>query len=442
MELKNLRIADLELFDLLERETLRQQEQITLIPSENYASAATMEIVGSVLANKYSEGYAGKRYYEGNEVIDQIETLAIERAKTLFGVPHANVQPYSGSPANSEIFFALAEPGSTVMGLKLASGGHLTHGAPVTFSSKYYKSVQFGLTSDARINYEEMRALALEHRPKIIILGTTAYPFILDWKLAREIAEEVGAYLVADISHIVGLVATGYHPSPVPYAHVIMSTTHKSLRGPRGAIILVTDEGLAKDADLFKKINSAVMPGMQGGPHNNTTAGIAQALLEAASDAFKAYSNQIILNAKALELGLKAKGIELVGGGTENHLLVLDFSKESMGKGTLVAAALSAAGIVTNRNTVPSDTNPFYPSGVRIGTPAVTTRGMKEHEMAKISEWIAEVVDIIKHDSLPEAKDRRQAYIAEFKNRMHEDARIKVICNLVKSLCAQFPTPA
>jgi glycine hydroxymethyltransferase len=327
------------------------------------------------------------------------------------------------------------------MGLKLASGGHLTHGAPVTFSSKYYKSVQFGLLPDARIDYDQMRALAHEHKPKIIIFGTTAYPFILDWKTGREIADEVGAYLVADISHIVGLVATGDHPSPVPYAHVVMSTTHKSLRGPRGAIILVTDEGLAKDADLFKKINSAVMPGMQGGPHNNTTAGIALALLEAGSDAFRDYSRQIILNAKALESGLRAKGIDLVGGGTENHLLVLDFSKDSLGKGTLVAAALSAAGIVTNRNTVPSDANPFYPSGVRAGTPAVTTRGMKEHEMEKIAEWIAEVVEIIKDEHLPEAKEQRQSYIAEFKKRMQDDVRVGVIRNLVKDLCAQFQAP-
>lgn len=438
MELKNLEAIDTELSGLINKESSRQQDEVTLIASENYASRAVREAVGSVLSNKYSEGYSGKRYYEGNDIIDQIELLAIKRATELFGVPHANVQPYSGSPANSEIFFALAEPGSVVMGLKLASGGHLTHGAPVTFSGTYYKSVQFGLTPDARIDYEQMQALALEYKPKIIILGTTAYPFVLDWKRARAIADEVGAFLVADISHIAGLVVAGEHPSPVPYAHVVMTTTHKSLRGPRGAMILVTDEGLAKDADLFKKINTAVMPGMQGGPHNNTTAGIAAALLEATQDSYKAYVHQIVVNAKTLANALMEKGITLVGGGTENHLMVLDFAGQSLGKGTLVSAALSAAGIVTNRNTVPADTNPFYPSGVRIGTPAVTTRGMKEHEMEKIAEWIAEVVEIIKDDHLPEAKEQRQQYISEFKKRMQEDARIQVIRNLVKDLCAQF----
>lgn len=431
---------DPQLFTLIEKETLRQQDEITLIPSENYASTAVRKAVGSVLANKYSEGYAGRRYYEGNGVIDEIELLAIERIKKIFEVPFANVQPYSGSPANSEVCFALAEPGSTIMGLKLASGGHLTHGHPkVTFSGKYYNSVQFGLTHEARIDYEQMRLLAGEHRPKIIILGTTAYPFLLDWKLAREIADEVGAFLVADISHEVGLVIGGQNPSPVPYAHVVVSTTHKTLRGPRGAIIMATKAGLEKDADLGKKIDAAVMPGMQGGPHNNTTAGIAVALQEATLPAFLDYAQQVTVNAKALVHGLLYKGLALVGGGTENHLLIVDFSSDSVGKGTLVAAALNAAGIVTNRNTVPTDTNPFYPSGLRLGTPAATTRGMKEHEMEKIAEWIAEVVEIIKDERLPEAKEQRQPYIVEFKKRMQENARIKVIRNLVKDLCAQFP---
>lgn len=433
--------TDIELFTLIEDEARRQAEQITLIPSENYASPAVREAVGSVLANKYSEGYAGKRYYEGNEIIDRVELLAISRATELFGVPHANVQPYSGSPANSEIFFALAEPGSVIMGLQLPSGGHLTHGAPATFSSKYYKSVQFGLTLDARVDYEAMQRLALEHKPKIIIFGTTAYPFVLDWKRAREIADSVGAYLVADISHIVGLVVAGEHPTPVPYAHIIMSTTHKSLRGPRGALILVTDEGLAKDADLFKKINSAVMPGMQGGPHNNTTAGIAVALYEAGLESFTIYTRQVVRNAKAFATALQEHGMALVGGGTENHLLVIDFSSRGSGFGTLVASALASAGMVTNRNTVPSDTNPFYPSGVRVGTPAVTTRGMKEHEMKKIAGWIAEVIEIIKDERLPEAKDGRQAYLSEFRQRVHSDSRTATIRSLVKDLCAQFPLP-
>lgn len=433
-------MQDTEIQNLISQEAQRQAETLMLIPSENYASKSVREAVGSVLANKYSEGYAGRRYYEGNEIVDQVELLAIDRAKKLFGVPFANVQPYSGSPANSEILFALAEPGSTVMGLALSSGGHLTHGHPrVTFSGKYYNSVQFGLTQDARVDYEQMRSLAMEHKPKVIFLGTTAYSFILDWKQAREIADSVGAYLVADISHITGLIVAGVHPSPVPFAHVIMSTTHKTLRGPRGAIILVTNEGLKKDPDLAKKIDSAVMPGMQGGPHNNTTAGIAVALAEASQLEFIEYGKQVVQNARALSNSLQGKGIQIVGGGTENHLMVMDFSRDSVGKGTLVAMALAVAGIVTNRNTVPNDPSPFYPSGVRIGTPAVTTRGMGEHEMDKIAEWVAEVVDIIKDDKLPEAKEDRATYLVEFRSRISHDQRIGVIANLVKDLCAQFP---
>ncbi len=432
---------DIELLDLVKQEDVRQQEEITLIPSENYASHAVRDLLSSSLANKYSEGYAGKRYYEGNAVVDAVELLAIERAKQLFAIPHANVQPYSGSPANSEILFALAEPGSVVMGLSLSSGGHLTHGHPtVTFSGRFYKSVQFGLDAQARIDYAEMQQLAEQHKPKVIFFGTTAYPFALDWQKAREIADSVGAYLVADISHITGLVIAGAHPSPVPYAHVVMTTTHKTLRGPRGAMILVTTAGLEKDPDLAKKIDAAVMPGMQGGPHNATTAAIATALFEATQPEFKDYGKQVVQNAQELASALQSAGIQLVGGGTENHLMVLDFSADSVGKGTLVAAALAAAGIVTNRNTVPQDPSPFYPSGVRIGTPAVTTRGMGAHEMQKIAEWIAEVVEIIKDERLPEIKEERASYLADFRTRMATDARLAVIRNLVADLCAQYPT--
>lgn len=435
-----MNIYDPELAALIAQEEQRQQEEITLIPSENHASAAVRAAVSSVLSDKYSEGYAGKRYYEGSDVIDKVELLAINRAKALFGVPHVNVQPYSGSPANSEILFALAEFGDCIMGLALSSGGHLTHGHPkVTFSGKYFKSVQCGLDASAHIDYAQMRQLALEHKPKVIFLGTTAYPFVLQWEEARSIADAVGAYLVADISHITGLVIAGAHPSPVPYAHVVMTTTHKTLRGPRGAMILVTDAGLQKDSDLAKKIDAAVMPGMQGGPHNNVTAGIAQALAEAAQPEFVEYGTQVVANAEVLGAALTDKGVRLVGGGTENHLMVMDFSSDSVGKGTLVAAALAAAGIVTNRNTVPNDPSPFYPSGVRIGTPAVTTRGMREHEMVKIAEWIAEVVEITREENLPETKEERVAFLAEFKTRIAADPRIAIIRNLVKDLCAQFP---
>lgn len=435
-----MNVHDTEIDRLIDMEAARQQETLMLIPSENYASKNVLHALGSVLTNKYSEGYPGRRYYEGNEIIDQIESLAIARAQQLFAVPHANVQPYSGSPANSEVFFALAEPGATILGLSLSSGGHLTHGHPrITFSGVYYNAVQFGLTHDAHIDYEDMRTKALEHKPRIIIFGHTAHQFVLDWKKARDIADEVGAYLVADISHIIGLIVAGVHPSPVPYAHVVTSTTHKTLRGPRGALILVTDEGLQKDPDLAKKIDSAVMPGFQGGPHDHQTAAIAVALQEASQPEFIEYGRQIVSNAEALAMALTDTGIRLVGGGTENHLMVMDFSHDSVGKGTLVAAALAAAGIVTNRNTVPNDPSPFYPSGVRIGTPAVTTRGMREHEMVKIAEWIAEVVEIIKDEKLPEAKEERAAYLADFRMRITADPRIAIIRNLVKDLCALFP---
>ncbi len=433
---------DTQITTLMDQEKSRQELTLMMIPSENYTSAAVHEAVGSILMNKYSEGYVGKRYYEGNEFIDQIEALAIKRAQDLFGVPYVNVQPYSGSPANSEILFALAAPGSTIMGLKLSMGGHLTHGHPkVTFSGKYYNSVQFGLNAQARIDYDEMRSLALEHKPTVIILGTTAYPFILDWKRAREIADEVGAYLVADISHIAGLVVAGVHPSPVPYAHVIMTTTHKTLRGPRGALIMVTESGLKKDPDLGKKIDSAVIPGMQGGPHNNTTAAIAVALMEAQTPAFSEYNRQIIENAAALAAALTSHGMKLVGGGTENHLMIIDFSSDSVGKGTLVARALNAAGIVTNRNSVPNDPSPFYPSGVRLGTPALTTRNMTPKEMTQIAAWIQAVVDEIADEKLPEEKTERASYVAQFSERVQANTRIQSIAKEVEELCTHFPMP-
>lgn len=430
---------DLEVSGLIEREVVRQQETVTLIPSENYASKAVREAVASILMNKYSEGYPGRRYYEGNEVVDEIELLAIERAKKLFGVVHANVQSYSGSPANSAILFALAESGDAIMGLSLSSGGHLTHGHPrVTFSGKYFKSVQFGTGEDGRIDYEKFESLASETKPKIIFLGTTAYPFLIDWKRAGDIADACGAYLVADISHEAGLVAAGATPNPVPFAHVLMCTTHKSLRGPRGAMIMVTEKGLQKDVDLAKKIDSAVMPGLQGGPHNNTTAAIAVALHEADTDEFRDYSKQVLLNAQVLASRLKEKGLKLVGEGTENHLMILDFSSVSEGFGTLVSIALNAAGIVTNRNTVPGDPSPFYPSGLRLGTPAVTTRGMKEKEMHQIAEWISEVVEAVKDYKLPEEKVERANYIQELRGRLSTHEDLLKIKQSVKELCDKF----
>ena len=363
------------IIDLIVAEERRQQETITLIPSENYASRAVREAVGSVLSNKYAEGYPGKRYYQGNKIIDEIEQLAINRVKNLFGAKFANVQAYSGSPANAAILMALAAPGEKIMGMKLAAGGHLTHGHPkITFSGRYYESVQYDVDETGRIDHDEVEKLAIAERPKVIFVGTTAYPFKFDFKIFREIADKTGAYLVADISHIAGLVAGGEHESPIDVADVVMSTTHKTLRGPRGAIIMTNNEELAG------KIDKAVFPGMQGGPHMNSIAGIAVAMEEASRPEFKVYIRQVVKNAKVLaeELGVK----------TENHLMVMN-----VGNGREVSVKLEEVGIIVNANTVPHDPNPpMNPSGIRLGTPAVTTRGMKEAEMKQIAKAIKQVI--------------------------------------------------
>ncbi len=428
-------------FKLIEKEQQRQEEMIGLIPSENHISPEVMAALGSTLSSKYSEGYAGRRYYEGNEFIDQIENLACDRVKELFGVPYVNVQPYSGSPANSAIYFAILEPGETIMGLKLAMGGHLTHGHPkVTFSGRYYNSVQYGVDSNARIDFKELRKLAKKHQPKVIVAGNTAYPFELDFEKFREIADEVGAWLMADISHVTGLVVAGEHPSPVPHADIIMSTTHKTFRGPRGAMILVTDRGLERDPELGKKIDSAIIPGLQGGPHNATTAGIAIAAGEAMRPAFKSYASQIRKNADALAERLMEHGLKLVGDGTETHLMVIDLTPYGEGFGTQVAYALDRAGMYANRNTIPHEPcSPFYPSGVRIGTPLVTSRGMKEAEMHQIAEWIYQVVEHIKEHQLP--KDRKEwgRFIKKFKAQADQDKMLAEIRAQVQKMTAEFP---
>jgi len=425
-------------FDLIQKETLRQHETIPLIPSENIVSVAVMSAVGSPLMNKYSEGYAHKRYYEGNEVIDEVEDLAIDRAKKVFGVPHVNVQPYSGSPANAAIQMATLKPGDTILGMKLASGGHLTHGHPqVTFSGTFYNTVQYGLDSDARIDLKEVRTLAQKHHPKLMIIGTTAYPFNLPFKEFAEIAEEVGAYVLADISHIAGLVASGALESPVPHVHIVMTTTHKTLRGPRGAMILVTEKGLQKDPELGAKIDKAVFPGMQGGPHNNTTAGIAVALGEVMTPSFKQYGKQVLVNAQALAGALKAQGIALVGDGTENHLMIMDFS--SFGGGTQVAYAMAQAGLIANKNTIPNEPHsPFYPSGVRLGTPAVTTLGMKEQEMKKIAGWIAQVAHHVSTYVLPAEREARAPFIKSYKKSIDTDQMIKGLREEVREFAKNY----
>ena len=378
--------------ELIKDEEKRQQDSLMMIPSENYASKAVREAVGSVLMNKYSEGYAGKRYYQGNIIIDEIENFAIGKAKELFGVEHVNVQPYSGSPANAEVLFALLNYGDKIMGLKLSSGGHLTHGHPnITFSGKYFTSVQFGTDDNGVIDYNDVEKLARTEKPKLLIVGTTAYPLILDWKRLGEIADSIGAWFVADISHIAGLILSDVYPSPVPFCHVVTTTTHKTLRGPRGAMIMVTKKGIEKDSEVAVKIDRAVFPGFQGGPHNNTTAGIAIALSEAERPSFKEYGKQILSNAKVLAAELKKGGLNIVTGGTECHLLVVDLTNQNLG-GKEIAQALETAGIITNKNTVPGDKSPFYPSGIRLGTPAITTRGMKEREMKMVAKWIIEVI--------------------------------------------------
>ncbi|HIJ10782.1 TPA: serine hydroxymethyltransferase [Candidatus Woesearchaeota archaeon] len=405
---------DPRIYELMRRELTRQQTTINLIPSENFVSEAVLDATGSVLTNKYSEGYPHKRYYQGQANVDEVETIAIERAKRLFGAEHVNVQSYSGSPANLAIFHALCTPGDTILGMRLDMGGHLTHGHKVNASAKFFNSVQYSVNRETGlIDMQEVRKLAREHRPTIIIAGCTAYPQIVDFAAFRKVAEEVGAYLLADISHIAGLVAAGVHPSPFPHADVVMTTTHKTLRGPRGAMIMCTKldrlanvEGLdekkaAKARNLASKIDRAVFPGMQGGPHENVIAAKAVAFKEALSPEFKEYGAQIVRNAKALATTLQENGIKLVTNGTENHLLLLDLLPFGVGLGRQAAVALENAGIVTNCNTVPYDpSTPFKPSGVRIGTPMVTSKGMKEGEMRLIGTWMAMVIKDMKNTSL------------------------------------------
>jgi len=378
-----------KIFELIDKEERQQKDLVYLIPSENFISENVKKALGSDLSNKYAEGYIGKRYYQGNKIIDEIETLASERGKKLLRVEHLNVQPYSGSPANGAIQTALLNPGETICGLKLSAGGHLTHGHPkVTFSGKFFNSIQYDVDEEGRINYDSLAKLVEENKPQLIYAGTTAYPWIFDWKRFREIADSVGAWLVADISHIAGLIVGGVHPDPVPFVDVIMSTTHKTLRGPRGAIIGVTKKGLERDEKLAKKIDSAVFPGMQGGPHMNTIAAMAVAFEEDLQPGFKIYAEQVVKNAKVLVDSLKAEGVKVYG--TENHLMVVDCGFE---KGKEIAVRLEENGIIVNANTIPHDQgSPFRPSGIRIGSPAMTTRGWKEKEFEEVGKRVAKII--------------------------------------------------
>ncbi|WP_392840218.1 serine hydroxymethyltransferase [Streptomyces sp. LN500] len=387
-----LTATDPELAALVSAEEQLQADTLRLIPSENYVSAAVLEASGTVLQNKYSEGYPGKRYYEGQQIIDQVETVAVERATSLFRMDHANVQPYSGSPANLAVYLAFLEPGDTVLGMSLPMGGHLTHGWGVSATGTWFRGVQYGVRRDTgRIDLDEVRDLARAERPKVIFCGGTAVPRTIDFAGFAEIAHEVGAVLVADIAHIAGLIAGGAHPSPAPHADVVSTTTHKTLRGPRGAMLL-------SRAEHARAIDRAVFPGLQGGPHNQTTAAIAVALKEAATDDFSAYAHQVVANARALGEELASRGFDLVSGGTDNHLLLIDLTGKDV-PGKIAAKALDRAGIVVNYNTVPYDPRkPFDPSGIRIGTPALTSRGIPVSEMGTVAEWIARVVEAARTD--------------------------------------------
>lgn len=404
--------VDPESYRIIKAEEERQRLTVRLIASENYTSRAVMQATGSVFTNKYAEGYAGKRYYLGQEFVDQIERLAIARAKALFGAEHANVQPYSGSPANLEMYYALAELGDTILGMGLPSGGHLTHGWSVNFSGRFYQSHAYGVTRDTeRIDYDEVRRLALEHRPKILMCGASAYPRTIDFDAFKAIADEVGAYLVADIAHISGLVAAGVHPSPVDVADVVTSTTHKTLRGPRGGLILCKDKH-AKDIDR------AVFPACQGGPHVHAVAALAVALQEASQPEFKGYAQAVIDNAKTMAESFAEHGYRLVTGGTDNHLLLVDLTPKSVG-GKAAAIAMEKAGIVANANSIPFDSRkPFDPSGVRIGTAAVTTRGMDGAAMKQIVGWIDAAI-----------------------THREDETRLAAIRHQVEEFCASFPVP-
>jgi glycine hydroxymethyltransferase len=402
---------DDELWGAMQAEVRRQEEHIELIASENYASPRVMEAQGSVLTNKYAEGYPAKRYYGGCEYVDKAEQLAIDRVKQLFGADYANVQPHSGSQANAAVYMALLNPGDTVLGMSLAHGGHLTHGAKVNFSGKIYNAVQYGITDDGYIDYAEVERLALEHKPKMIVAGFSAYSRVIDWQKFREIADKVGAYLMVDMAHVAGLVAAGVYPSPVQIADVTTSTTHKTLRGPRGGIILAK-----VNPDLEKKFNSLVFPGIQGGPLMHVIAAKAVAFKEALEPEFKTYQQQVAKNAKVMAETLIARGYNIVSGGTDNHLMLVDLIDKGI-TGKAADAALGAANITVNKNSVPNDPqSPFVTSGIRVGTPAITTRGFKEAEVQQLANWIADVLDNIE-----------------------DTATIERVKGQVLDICARFP---
>ncbi len=405
----SLQEQDHQVFRVLSAERRRQREGVELIPSENYVSEAVLEAMGSIFTNKYSEGYPGRRYYGGNENVDDVERLAQDRAKRLFGVPHANVQPYSGSPANLAVYVATCQPGDTIM-------------------------------ADGYIDVDEVGRLAREHKPKLIWCGATAYVRELPFEKIAAVADAVGAFFAADIAHVAGLVLAGVHTSPVPYAHIVTTTTHKTLRGPRGAMILVTEKGLQRDPELAEKIDRAIFPGLQGGPHDHTTAGIAVALGEAMQPGFKDYGRQIVANAKTLANSLVEHGFTLVTGGTDNHMMLIDLTAWGPGRGVFLQEALDRVGITVNKNTIPGEpSSAFYPSGIRLGTPAATTRGMRGPEMQRIAAWIALVAEAIKDYRLPPDQQSRSAALRDFRRAIQENRHLEALRADVREFCLKFP---
>lgn len=440
--MSNLSATDPEIAKLIDDETERQQSGLALIPSENHTSRAVLDALATTLSDKYAEGYPGRRYYSGNEVVDTIETLVQDRAKKLFGVPYVNVQPYSGSPANLAVYVATCEPGDPFMGLNLPDGGHLTHGWKFNATSKIWKSIPYHIRPDGSFDFDEIRRLAQENKPKLIWCGGTAIPRAIPFAEFAKIADEVGAYLVADISHIAGLIAGGAHESPVPHVHLITTTTHKTLRGPRGAMIMVTDKGLAKDPTLGEKIDKAIIPGLQGGPHMNTIASIGVALKEASGPAFAAYAANVVANAKALAGALIARGFSLVSGGTDNHLLIVDLTPTGEGRGKFFQLALERVGLYANMNAVPGETvSALYPSGLRLGSPAATTRGMGPKEMEQVAEWMKRVADHIKEQQLPAKEERVEAF-KRFSSGSQSDPFYAELKKEVAAFCRRFPIPA
>ena len=408
--LKNLDVVDTEIQEAINKELSRQRDKLEMIASENIVSKAVMQAQGSVLTNKYAEGYPGKRYYGGCEYVDVVEQLAIDRAKKLFGAEYANVQPHSGAQANTAVYFALLQPGDTILGMNLTDGGHLTHGSPVNISGKYFKIIPYGVDKETeRIDYDELERLAKEHQPKLIVGGASAYSRIIDFERMAQIAKSVGAYFMVDMAHIAGLVAAGLHPSPVPYADVVTTTTHKTLRGPRGGLIL------CRDAEFGKQFNKAIFPGIQGGPLMHVVAAKAVAFKEALSDEFKVYQQQVLDNAKALADELVKKGFRIVSGGTDNHLMLVDLRSKNI-TGKEAQFLLDEIGITANRNTIPFEPlSPFVTSGIRLGTPALTTRGLKEEDIREVADIIADVIENREDSAVIEtAKVKVQAICKKF----------------------------